>query len=39
LNDAPQRRSDDEGALGGKYDSRIMLDGHATERPSTFFDD
>jgi hypothetical protein len=31
-----QLRSDDEGALGGSYDPSVMLDGYATERPSTF---
>ena len=26
------------GALGGSYDSRLVLDGHAIERPSAFYE-
>jgi hypothetical protein len=36
---APWRHSHDEGAHGGGYNSCLMLDGYATERPSTFFDE
>jgi putative transposase len=36
--DASMRRSHDEGTLSGSYDSCHLLDGHATERLSTFLE-
>jgi hypothetical protein len=32
------RLRSDDGTLGGSYDSTILLDGHAAERPSAVFD-
>ena len=37
-NDAHQRRSGDGGALDGSQHSHALHDGHAIERPSTFFE-